>query len=384
MDELNGLIFNFLTTIPLEVRRVILLIAILIALVYIYQWLKRFWKLREPILLERFAENPILAPIKDHWWESEAVFNPGAFTLDGKVHLFYRALGRDGISRIGYAWSTDGIHFERLPYPVFSAQCEVEAKDHYAYTSPIRLSYDTTTYASGGGWGGCEDPRVVKVGDMLYMTFNMFNGWDAMRVCVTSIHEDDLKNKNWNWKKFVYMANDRQKNWVFFPDKVKGKYALLHSIHSDNKSKVKIKYLDHLNINEPLAKFESDDPQKLKSFDIAWHFRTRSAGPPPIKTKYGWLLLYHAMDKAESHKYKVGAMLLDLKTPTKILARSNNPILEPDLWYENDWKPGIVYASGAVVLGEDLIVYYGGGDKYVAMAKVNLEEFLQKLLCQKS
>lgn len=383
MDAFNNfLLVNFRFTVPPELFRAVLLIGILAGLVYIYRWLRNRQKLLQPILLDRFAENPILAPIKEHWWESEAVFNPGAFVDEGRIHLFYRALGRDGVSRIGYAWSMDGIHFERLPYPVFAAKFEAEAKDHSAYTSPIRLTYDTATYASGGGWGGCEDPRVVKVDGRIYMTFNMFNGWDAMRICMTSIDENDFKKKNWNWKKFVYMANDRQKNWVFFPDKIKNKYALLHSIHSDNKSRVKIKYLDNIDITGPLPKFESFDPQKLKSFDIAWHFRTRSAGPPPIKTKYGWLLLYHAMDRAEAHRYKVGAMLLDLKAPTKILARSKNPILEPDLWYENDWKPGIVYASGAIVLGDDLIVYYGGGDKYVAAAKINLDEFIQKLLKQ--
>ena len=77
--------------------------------------------------------------------------------------------------------------------------------------------------------------------------------------------------------------------------------------------------------------------------------------------------------------YKLGVMLLDLNDPTKIIARSSEPVLEPTAWYENDWKPGVIIASGAVIFGDDLIVYYGGGDKYVAAARANLKDFLHKL-----
>src|SRR3989344_6217939 len=84
-----------------------------------------FWlfEIRRPLGFVRLKENPILKPIPEHWWESEAVFNPAALVYNGRVHLFYRALGRDGISRIGYASSKDGVHFdERLPYPVYAAE----------------------------------------------------------------------------------------------------------------------------------------------------------------------------------------------------------------------------------------------------------------------
>jgi len=68
------------------------------------------------------------------------------------------------MSRIGYASSRDGIYFdERLPYPVYVAERKGEAMRHYPYTSPARLVYDNVLYASGGGWGGCEDPRAVKI-----------------------------------------------------------------------------------------------------------------------------------------------------------------------------------------------------------------------------
>jgi predicted GH43/DUF377 family glycosyl hydrolase len=106
----------------------------------------------------------------------------------------------------------------------------------------------------------------------------------------------------------------------------------------------------------------------------------RSVGPPPVKTEYGWLVFYHAMDKYDPNRYKLGVILLDKNDPTKVLYRSTEPILEPDEWYENDWKPGIIYASGTAVMGENLYVYYGGGDKHVGVASVNLKDFITKLM----
>ena len=73
-------------------------------------------------------------------------------------------------------------------------------------------------------------------------------------------------------------------------------------------------------------------------------------------------------------------MLLDLQDPRKVLARSQGPILAPDMWYENDWKPGIVYACGAIVKDSTLFVYYGGGDKTVSAATIPLNELLDALL----
>jgi predicted GH43/DUF377 family glycosyl hydrolase len=106
----------------------------------------------------------------------------------------------------------------------------------------------------------------------------------------------------------------------------------------------------------------------------------RGVGPPPIKTDAGWLVLYHAIDERETEKYKLGAMLLDLVEPTKVLYRSVQPILEPDAWYENAGKPGIVYSCGAVVLDGTLYVYYGGGDTSINVATIQIKEMLDCLI----
>ena len=331
--------------------------------------------------LERHSSNPILAP-SYYPWESEAVFNPAAVVSGDRVHLFYRALGPDGVSRLGYASSTDGINFDtRLTYPVYIAQSFEEAMKHYPFTSPARLSFDPYNYSSGGGWGGCEDPRAVVMDGYVYLTFNMFNGWHCMRVAVTSIKEEDLINKRWSWQNFSYLSKpgDRQKNWVLFPEKINGKFALFHNLDKGDPKKVHIAYLHRLNMVETPSSKEAPDPQQLPDHDVAWHYRTRSAASPPIKTKDGWRLLYHAMDKNDQNRYKVGALLLDLKDPTKVLYRASEPILEPDEWYENDYKPGVVYASGAVIKDGKLLVYYGGGDKYIAVASIDLNELLEGL-----
>src|SRR3989344_1572711 len=162
----------------------------------------RLVKKPRPLDLRRAFHNPVMSPAVGSYWESEGVFNPGAVVHDGRVHLFYRALGPDGVSRVGYASSKDGVHFDkRHPHPVYMPESVRESEKHYPYTSPARLAYNTGLYISGGGWGGCEDPRAIKIDGRIYLTFNIFNGWHSIRVGLTSISEDDLEQGRWNWRR---------------------------------------------------------------------------------------------------------------------------------------------------------------------------------------
>ena len=111
-----------------------------------------------------------------------------------------------------------------------------------------------------------------------------------------------------------------------------------------------------------------------------WDSLLRGAGPPPVKTNLGWLLLYHALDKKDAGRYKLGAMILNKDNPEEVLYRSHHPILSPDMHYENNGKPGVVYVSGATVRGDDLYIYYGGGDRVVCVATTPMQKFLDYLV----
>ena len=111
-----------------------------------------------------------------------------------------------------------------------------------------------------------------------------------------------------------------------------------------------------------------------------WDSFRRGVGPPPLRTPQGWLVFYHAIDKKDAHRYKLGALLLDLDNPRKVIAQSPEPLLVPDTWYENDWKPGIVYACGSIIKDDTLFVYYGGGDKHVCVASAPLQKILKSLV----
>jgi predicted GH43/DUF377 family glycosyl hydrolase len=328
------------------------------------------------LVLARSAANPVLAP-SNNMWEAAAVFNPAALNLAGRTHLIYRAIGVDGVSRLGYASSADGIRFdERLPYPIYAAHDPRKGL-------PLTLRrYDPVMYPSGGSWGGCEDPRTVVIDGRVYLTFNGFDSWDCIRIGLISIEANDFLNKNWNWstEKLLSKNGERHKNWMLFPEKIGGRFALLHSIICDDENRVRIEYVDDFDTYDPEKQsFESPDPQREPDRNIAWHYHMRSAAAPPVRTDKGWLLFYHAMDIKEPNRYKVGAMLLDLADPTRVIARASRPVLEPDMQYENDGKPGIVYASGAVVRDGTLYLYYGGGDRTTAVATVNLNEFVNAL-----
>jgi predicted GH43/DUF377 family glycosyl hydrolase len=103
---------------------------------------------------------------------------------------------------------------------------------------------------------------------------------------------------------------------------------------------------------------------------------------PPIETKEGWLLLYHCVSrKTQPMTYYVAAALLDLKDPSKVLARRKVPILQPEMPYElNGQVNNVVFPCGAVVIGEDLFVYYGGADSVIGVATMKLAELLNSLI----
>jgi predicted GH43/DUF377 family glycosyl hydrolase len=318
-------------------------------------------------LLIKYKENPIISPREGSWWECRQTFNPGAILLEGKVHLLYRAIGDDGISRIGYAASEGGFGVEeRLDYPV--------------YQHPVASSEFTLySYASGGGFGGAEDPRIVRVDgeQVLYMTYTACS--EGLRVGLTSISIESFLSKRWDWTtpRLISPPGEVHKNWVIFPEKIHGKYAILHNLSPQ----ILISYLDSLDFKPGSYLTSYHDGGNGTGRKDFWDSVVRGAGAPPIKTELGWLLLYHAIALSDPGKYKVGAMLLDLEDPRRVIRCSAAPVLEPDMVYENSgFKPGVVYLSGAVVKDGVLLVYCGASDNYVCVASCGLEEFLRTLM----
>ena len=328
---------------------------------------------KRPHQLERHESNPIIEPREGNYWEMKATFNPGAIYADHRVHLLYRAIGGDDVSVLGYAASDDGVSFaDRSLEPAYRPFTikSTTPKEEQKMLSPA--------YFSGGGWnGGCEDPRLTLIDDTVYLIYTAFDGWGSIRIALSSIAIKDFLNKQWKWRKptMISPPGEVHKNWVLFPEKINGKFAILHSISPE----VLIDYFDSMD------DFNDDEKAITSTYSRvsrtgAWDSWIRGAGPPPLRTELGWLLFYHAMDLRDPNRYKLGAMILDKDDPTKVLYRSRTPILEPDFDYENHgFKSGVVYSCGAIIKDGDLYVYYGGGDSVVCVAIANLENFLHEL-----
>ncbi len=322
--------------------------------------------------LKKYPNNPILEPISENSWESKLVFNPAAFNEEDNVHLIYRAVGEDDVSVLGYASSKDGLEIDyRQSKPAYIPQKQFEVNPQAPQTS--------YTYTSPWGSGGCEDPKLTRIKNKVYMTYTAWNGIDPPGVALTSIRVNDLVKREWNWEEPIMISppGEIHKNWALFPDKIKGKYAIIHSLSP----KILVDYFDDLKFDSGRYINSYYSPSGRKNH---WDNWLRGTGPPPIKTEDGWLLLYHAMDNRDPGRYKMGAMVLDHKDPTKINYRSNNPLLEPDEWYENQgFKSGVVYSCGAVVKNKHLLVYYGGADTVSCVAHIKLKKLLNGLKNQK-
>jgi len=347
---------------------------------------------RIPASLKKSAKNPVIEPTTRSW-ESGGTFNPTAVKVDDKVHLLYRAVGNDSWSRIGHAESKDGVNFdERSKRPVYSphewfeSPTEKEDEKSVAEADMIKTEHDHTLFASGGSWGGCEDPKATLIGDRIYMTYVAHNGSWPQRSALTSISVDDFLKKKWKWSKSMLMSPPGvgSKSAVILPEKIDGKFVLFHRIWPD----IMIDTVPELEFGE--GKVDDGKGGKtarwltgqyaIRPRSSYWDSRKMSMGAAPIKTDKGWLAIYNAVDKRDSSKYKIGAMLIDLKDPTKVIARCRRPILSPDEWYENNGKPGIAYPGGAVDLDGILHVYYGGGDLVSCVATIGTEEMVWHLL----
>jgi beta-1,2-mannobiose phosphorylase / 1,2-beta-oligomannan phosphorylase len=305
----------------------------------------------------RSMNNPIIEPLPNHDWEARATFNPAAINCEGKTHILYRAMSMDNTSTIGYAASEDGLSItERLDEPVYAPREDFEKK-----------------IAGGQGNSGCEDPRVVLIGNTIYMTYTAYDGVHMPRVAVTTIRKSDFIAKNWNWSKptLISPPGVMDKNTCIIPKKINGRYLLLHRIETT----ICGQYLPSLNFEEEKL---SSCIEILKRRPGMWDGVKVGITAPPIETDYGWLLLYHGV--SERGEYRVGAAMLDSEKPTNVLARTAAPIMEPIMEYEQIGQVNnVVFPCGTVRHGNTIFIYYGGADSVVGVATVKLTDLINMM-----
>jgi len=309
-------------------------------------------------LLTRHPTNPVLLPDPASDWECYNVFNPAVIHHDGLFHMHYRAQGLDWVSRIGYAVSEDGVHWNRLRRPVLE---------------PV----------DGSDSRGVEDPRVTEIEGVFYMTYTAYgNGQDLTGLGrpVRSGESDVLpilpmiaRSENLvTWERLgPIVRGEDNKDHVLFPCKIGGRFVAFHRRRPD----VWLAYSDDLATwrEEEMAPIFGPRPEN------DWESNKVGANGPPIETEHGWLMLYHGTDA--DNVYRFGVCLLDLDDPRRVLSRPREPIFEPqELWELRGDVPNVVFSCANPVVEGTVYVYYGGGDHVIGLATCRLDELLDFVL----
>lgn len=288
--------------------------------------------------LTRHPQSPFLYPQPLHPWESLNVFNVSVTEHNGLFHMHYRAQGVDFVSRIGYAVSTDGIRWNRLAEPVFS---------------PHQGADDRR---------GLEDPRVTPLDGRFYMCYTAYGEHGNFPMIAVS---DNLIT----WQDVAPLERTENKDHVLFPEKVNGRYAILHRrrphiwvafsddlIHWDN----------HTIILSPRAAGETPE---------GWDSKSIGANGLPVKTEHGWLLFYHGY--GPEHIYRHSIALLDLHDPTRVLHRPASFIFQPEeTWEIRGDVPNVTFSCSNNVVGDELRFYYTGADRVTGMATAPMADVI--------
>lgn len=329
------------------------------------------------VLLQRYEKNPILIPNEANWWESKAVFNCAILHSENKFHMLYRAIGEYEryISRIGYASSTDGYSFAR--------------SNHIA----LEPTQDYEKY-------GIEDPRMVEIDNQVYITYVILSAYvtDGAVVEASTALATTTDFLKYTRLRVITSKGSNNKDVVLFPEKMSqqqssvlssstssnnadgaGKYFFLHRPSSWIGSTYGVdKPSIWLGEGNALTNFEKHT--LLLKPEEDWEELKVGAGPPPIKTRAGWLVIYHGVSREKV--YSAGAALLDLHDPSKIIGRTKTPILEPKEPYEKLGDVNnVVFPTGACIVDNDkLFVYYGAADKVCCLATTDLNYLLDHIL----
>ncbi len=288
----------------------------------------------------RLSQTPIIAP-RGHGWESAGTFNPAVVIRGKKIVMLYRAQDQQGTSRLGYAESSDGIHFTRRAEPVLSPVADYE-KD-----------------------GGVEDPRLVQFGDTYYLTYTGYNKKDAQLCLATS---KDLIH--WDRKGVIISAN--KGNWnvkwtksgAIVPEKINGRYWMYFlGTSADNNDQVGL-----ASSRDLLHWTEATRVPVLPARPGKFDSRVAEPGPPPIVTSDRIVLIYNGAD--DQLVYRTGVAIFDREDPSELLWRSDEPLFYPEKkWEKIGQVPNVVFMEGMVKEKKRCLFYYGGADKFVGVAE---------------
>ena len=325
-------------------------------------------------------------------FEDEGVLNPAVIrNIDG-IHLFYRAVGKGNFSSIGYCKLKDPLTVDfRSDIPLIFPQYEYETH-------------------------GVEDPRIVLIDGIYYLTYTAYDGVNALGALATSFDLNTFEKKGIvvpqiPYDEFKRLAacqgainekysrfNDRNhfltnpdkriwiwdKNVVFFPGRIQGNLYFLHRIKPD----IQLVCIPDLNA---LTKPFWDNYLLHLSEHILLEPRYQhevsyiGGGCPPIETSEGWLMIYHGVhDTTKGYVYSACACLLDIDNPKVEIARLPYPLFVPDQeWELKGEVNNVCFPTGALVVEGIVYIYYGAADERIAVASCNLDDLLVELLTHK-
>ena len=322
-------------------------------------------------------------------FENEGVLNPAVIREGDSVHVFYRAVREGNYSSIGYC---------RLDGPLTVAE---------RWDKPIMVpEFDYESH-------GVEDARIVKIGNMFYMTYTCYDGINARGALATSKNLKHFEKQGIivppiTYSKFVFLAESTgkvnenyyhnhkfyyheadpekkillwDKNVIFFPRKINDKLVFLHRIRPG------IQIVSVKSLTELTKEFWKDYFLNLQDhivLDPVYPYESSymGSGCPPIETEHGWLLIYHGAEETDKGLvYSACAALLDLNDPTKELARLPYVLFSPEYeWELYGEVNNIVFPTGTALFGGTLFIYYGAADRLIACASVNLSDLVSELL----
>jgi predicted GH43/DUF377 family glycosyl hydrolase len=321
-------------------------------------------------------------------FENEGVLNPAIFQDGNTIHLFYRAVKSRNNSSIGY--------------------CKLEGPIQVVERAECPVLYPTFSYESRG----VEDPRIVKVDDLYYLTYTAYNGINALGCLATStdlVHFEkqgvivpqityrefllwaevksvinekykrynrDIKNLKGNDDCFLW-----DKNVIFFPRRINGKICFLHRIKPDIQI-VKIDKISNLNRDFWIDYFFHFDRHIVLTAKYRHEISYIGGGCPPIETPFGWLLIYHTVhDTIRGYVYSASAAMLELENPEIEISRLPYPLFSPEEKWEIEGEVNnVCFPTGTAIFGDTLYIYYGAADVRIACASVSLSALIQELL----